>query len=545
MDAKAVAAVLRSTLANKGWSVANDPGQIESVLRSQSPATADEITALAAASRAGVPAFLMQLAPGGLNASAVNARVNKMGTDFGLSPELARWSIVAWAMALGVLPVPSGSGPGSPGAANAMAERTQAAIPKRQSGTAGGIDYWRFLRTGLLVVSCTVAGALFLNYVTGLGPIEKPGSNSGVAGVANEGSTGSAQAPASSTSARAPVAPPGHEVNVEDVNPKGRGVSEGDAAGGPASDATASTVPDGGAGTSARVPQFKDASFKRRTWMRALYDENFPLLNKDRLDVLAYLYGVHSVLFDKDSSYHDACSAKVNQKAAFTTAYVWETGSEPKEGLNSLESVQDWAKHFLIDPSRDPAGWTVGENARGRLQLDGESDATLLLRDYGSCSSAVFMKFYSGVTRFIFNDAPVYRASNATPSLLLKIDGPFVDYFNTKETGQQYFRFRVGVVNYDILPKDIFPLSPPRDDLETSPIRVELIAGDGKSIGKWEDPWKPDVLPWPPQHLKDGFSFSSLKGHFPEKVYLVLYDVKHDKVYRSDSVAIASATPPH
>ncbi len=248
MDAKAVAAVLRSTLANKGWSVANDPGQIESVLRSQSPATADEITALAAASRAGVPAFLMQLAPGSLNASAVNARVNTMGTDFGLSPELARWSVVAWAMALGVLPVPSGSGPGGPGAANATAERTQAAIPKRQSGTAGGIDYRRFLRTGLLVVSCTVAGALFLNYVTGLGPIERPESNSGVAGVANEGSTGSAQAPASSTSARAPVAPPGHEVNVEDVNSKGRGVSEGDAAGGPASAATASAASGGGAG---------------------------------------------------------------------------------------------------------------------------------------------------------------------------------------------------------------------------------------------------------------------------------------------------------
>lgn len=208
MDAKAAAAILRSALASKGWALANNPAQIESVLRSQSSATSDEIAALAASSQAGVLAFLMQLAPGGLNASAVNARVNTMGTDFGLSPELARWSIVAWAMALGVLPQSSGPGPGSPGAPEAKTEHSQAAIPNRRSGTAGGSDYRRFLRPGLLFVSCTVAGTLFLYYLTGLGPAEKPQPNSGASAVANGGPTSGAPAPASAISARPPIASP-------------------------------------------------------------------------------------------------------------------------------------------------------------------------------------------------------------------------------------------------------------------------------------------------------------------------------------------------
>ena len=119
-------------------------------------------------------AFLMQLAPGGLDASAVNARVNTMGTDFGLSPELARWSIVAWAMALGVLPQSERPRARQPrcGRCNDWSVLRRAS-PNRRSGTAGGIDYRRFLRPGLLVVSCTVAGTLFLNYLTGLGPAVK------------------------------------------------------------------------------------------------------------------------------------------------------------------------------------------------------------------------------------------------------------------------------------------------------------------------------------------------------------------------------------
>ena len=179
MEARAAAAILRSALASNGWIVANDQGQVESALRLQSSATTDEIAALTAASRAGIPAFLVQLAPGDFNASVVNARVEAMETECGVSRDLARWAIVAWALALEVLPEPGGSGVGSSASAKAMVQRTQPIVASAQSGPAGGIEFRRFLGMGLMLLSSFVAGALCLSYFAGTRPFQRAAGNRG------------------------------------------------------------------------------------------------------------------------------------------------------------------------------------------------------------------------------------------------------------------------------------------------------------------------------------------------------------------------------
>ena len=144
-----------------------------------------------------------------------------------------------------------------------------------------------------------------------------------------------------------------------------------------------------------------------------------------------------------------------------------------------------------------------------------------------------------GMQRFALHAAPAFRAANGTPTLELKVLQGGIDRFSTEQTGKQYFRFTVSVVNYDQLPQDMFPFQVtwdphadhPSDPPEISPIQVGLFEIDGEQVTAWEDPTR---SPWRPASMKKDLEFSSTKDDLPDKVYLLIYDNRHDKVYRSD-----------
>jgi len=253
--------------------------------------------------------------------------------------------------------------------------------------------------------------------------------------------------------------------------------------------------------------------------MDALYDENFSLLNEDRISVLSYLAGVHLILNTKPNRYDPSCPEKVNVSAAYITADAVATGHEHKAGAISVEAGLDKTMQML---GTDALGYGV----RTGLWGDGAHDAKFLLKDYGGCSGPTFNRIYSSIQRFVFNNGPAFRDANATPVLKLEISGPYVDRFWTEQTGKPYLEFTVCVTNYEDLPRDMFS----RVD---SPTSGEIFAGDARILAGSREIWTP--------HDLTRLVFNAPKGELPEKAYLILYDRKHDKVYRSAVVAVPTS----
>jgi hypothetical protein len=93
---------LRELIAEHGLELADDSRRLEAFLRDYCPESRREIFALVAASRAGIPARLRsQARESGLGLAAATF-AKHLEDDYGLSADLAKWAVNAWALALGV-----------------------------------------------------------------------------------------------------------------------------------------------------------------------------------------------------------------------------------------------------------------------------------------------------------------------------------------------------------------------------------------------------------------------------------------------------------
>ena len=104
MKVQEAAFEIRAILTQSGRQILNDPDHFEKILIGSSSGTHEEIAALTHALREGIPSELAQISSAGFNAPLVSSYVARLGEKYRLSEDIARWSTVAWAKALNVLP---------------------------------------------------------------------------------------------------------------------------------------------------------------------------------------------------------------------------------------------------------------------------------------------------------------------------------------------------------------------------------------------------------------------------------------------------------
>ncbi|MGH9644047.1 MAG: hypothetical protein ACRD3Q_16695, partial [Terriglobales bacterium] len=271
----------------------------------------------------------------------------------------------------------------------------------------------------------------------------------------------------------------------------------------PESEPPTTPEPPGPSRKSAPV-DFTHALFKSPLWMNAFYNEDFALLNKDRIPVLSYIAGFLALEANEPDDRgcpKEPLSASVIQPQSVysVSAAALFNGREYKAGAGGQLQVGLDQLFGLLGNGDPSQGWGYigATTAREAFAEEGTKDARYLLDNYEGCSGATFKRVYSGIGRFTFNDPPAFRNANGTLALELKILGPALDRFYTEQKGKPYFTFGVSVVNGDQLPKDMFPFqswaSPAdRDEWQghsgiTSPVQAELFARDGKTLARWED----------------------------------------------------------
>jgi hypothetical protein len=93
---------LNELIAEHGAELADDPRRLEAFLRDYCPECRRETFALVAAARAGVPARLSASGHESRLSFANATQAKHLEDDYGLSTELARWAVNAWAGALGI-----------------------------------------------------------------------------------------------------------------------------------------------------------------------------------------------------------------------------------------------------------------------------------------------------------------------------------------------------------------------------------------------------------------------------------------------------------
>ena len=168
MEAKAIAPIIKAIIAENGPAIVNDHVRMERALRSRLRANENELAALVAASKANVPLSLLRLTTGRIDASVVGSHVRRLESTYGLPHQLARTAVVAWALALGVLPGPGNQSSEASGIASDRSQYSH--LIETPTNSNGKQKRYRTL-IGIASVAFVffVVGAVVVNYLIGGG----------------------------------------------------------------------------------------------------------------------------------------------------------------------------------------------------------------------------------------------------------------------------------------------------------------------------------------------------------------------------------------
>ena len=133
--------------------------------------------------------------------------------------------------------------------------------------------------------------------------------------------------------------------------------------------------------------------------MDALYDEDFALLNKDRISALSYTAGV--LVYETHEPSNLGCpkmpaakSLVMPQNVFTVSIYALYNGREYEPGAFG-QARAGFDMLGLDDPTRVFGPFGAGSE-RQMIAQDGFNDARDLLANYGGCSGAIFKRVYSG-----------------------------------------------------------------------------------------------------------------------------------------------------